>query len=78
MTSSSIESKNQYKEIFKELKCCVFIPTYNNATTLKNVITDVIEYTDDIIVFNLSGRRFFLRPIFISSVRLFINLLNRY
>ena len=52
MTSSSIENKNQYKDIFKELKCCVIIPTYNNATTLKSVITDVSEYTDDVIVFN--------------------------
>lgn len=31
---------------------CVVIPTYNNAQTLKRVITDVQQYTRDIIVVN--------------------------
>lgn len=37
---------------FKELKCCVIIPTYNHAGTLERVIRSVHEYTDDIIVVN--------------------------
>lgn len=31
---------------------CVIIPTYNNATTIRQVISDVAAYTDDIIVVN--------------------------
>jgi len=37
---------------FKELKACVIIPTYNNATTIKAVIEGVRKYTSDIIVVN--------------------------
>jgi glycosyltransferase involved in cell wall biosynthesis len=40
------------REKFKSLKTCVIIPTYNNASTLGNVITDVSAYTDNIIVVN--------------------------
>lgn len=44
--SESIRAKMQ------ELKCCVIIPTYNNAGTLDEVIRGVMEYTGDIIVVN--------------------------
>lgn len=37
---------------FKQLKACVLIPTYNNAGTLADVLTKVLEYTDDLIVVN--------------------------
>ncbi|MEO8768628.1 MAG: DUF2062 domain-containing protein [Ferruginibacter sp.] len=37
---------------FDTLKACVIIPTYNNATTLAAVITDVAAYTHNIIVVN--------------------------
>jgi glycosyltransferase involved in cell wall biosynthesis len=40
------------KDKFKQLKCCVLLPTYNNATTLAGVIEDVFRYTDDILVVN--------------------------
>ncbi|MDO9376682.1 MAG: DUF2062 domain-containing protein [Ferruginibacter sp.] len=40
------------KESFEELRACVIIPTYNNATTLAGVIADVAAYTDHIIVVN--------------------------
>jgi glycosyltransferase involved in cell wall biosynthesis len=40
------------KVSFKELKCCVLIPTFNNATTLKGVIESVREFTENIIVVN--------------------------
>ncbi|ELR71314.1 glycosyl transferase, family 2 [Fulvivirga imtechensis AK7] len=41
-----------YHRLFKSLKCCVVIPTYNNEGTLATVINDVLAYTDDIIVVN--------------------------
>jgi glycosyltransferase involved in cell wall biosynthesis len=41
-----------YKAKFKELKCCVLIPTYNNERTVAKVISDVLEYTDDLILIN--------------------------
>ncbi len=44
--------KTAIKQQFKDLKCCVIIPTYNNDQTLRQVIEDVQEYTDDIIVVN--------------------------
>jgi glycosyltransferase involved in cell wall biosynthesis len=37
---------------FKELKCCVIIPTYNNDRTLEQVIRGVLEFTADVIVVN--------------------------
>lgn len=41
-----------YKELFREKKCCVIIPTYNNYKTIEQVINDVLEYTDQVIVVN--------------------------
>ncbi len=35
-----------------DLNYCVIIPTYNNALTLRNVITEVQKYTSDILVVN--------------------------
>lgn len=37
---------------FKQLQVCVIIPTYNNEGTLTAVITDVLAYTDQVIVVN--------------------------
>jgi len=37
---------------FDELQACVIIPTYNNSTTLAGVITDVSQYSNNIIVVN--------------------------
>ncbi len=34
------------------MKCCVIIPTYNNEKTISNVISDVLEYCNDVIVVN--------------------------
>lgn len=41
-----------WSEKFKELNCCVIIPTYNNSGTLASVINGVLKYTDRIIVVN--------------------------
>lgn len=37
---------------FKQLQVCVIIPTYNNKGSLAAVITDVLAYTDQVIVIN--------------------------
>ena len=37
---------------FKNLHCCVLLPTYNNSATLAKVINQVLEYTTDICVIN--------------------------
>jgi glycosyltransferase involved in cell wall biosynthesis len=39
-------------KLASKLKCCVIIPTYNNAYTLKTVIDDVLQYVADVIVVN--------------------------
>jgi len=44
--------KSNIREQFDDLKCCVIIPTYNNAQTLRNVISEVLEYTGNVIVVN--------------------------
>ncbi|MEO7313084.1 MAG: DUF2062 domain-containing protein [Chitinophagaceae bacterium] len=43
---------NTCREQFEQLKVCVVIPTYNNATTLGAVIESVSEYTRHIIAVN--------------------------
>ncbi|MCD4793425.1 MAG: DUF2062 domain-containing protein [Bacteroidales bacterium] len=45
-------SAEKYYKIFEEKKCCVLIPTYNNAPFLSDVIEDVLKYTSNIIVVN--------------------------
>ena len=40
------------KAKFKALKACVLIPTYNNAKTLEQVITNTLEYCEDVILVN--------------------------
>lgn len=42
----------EYRQVFKERRCCVLVPTYNNAATLAAVIKDVLEYTNDLCVVN--------------------------
>lgn len=37
---------------FSKLGVCVIIPTYNNATSIEQVITDVLAYTNQVIVVN--------------------------
>jgi glycosyltransferase involved in cell wall biosynthesis len=41
-----------YNDQFSALKVAVLIPTYNNAGTLKNVLLDVLSYTQHVIVVN--------------------------
>lgn len=44
--------KNNISESFNRNKCCVVVPTYNNAGTLTSVIKGILEYTDNLIVIN--------------------------
>lgn len=46
-----LNTPNSY-QLAKELKCCVIIPTYNNAHAIQSVIDDVSQYMEDIIVVN--------------------------
>ncbi len=41
-----------YRKKIDALNCCVIIPTYNNEQTIANVVTDVLKYTNNIIVVN--------------------------
>ncbi len=43
---------NSFSEKFKALKCCVIVPTYNNHKTLGQVLSDIMNYTEDVIVVN--------------------------
>lgn len=47
-----IKTTMTYKERMLALKCVVIIPTYNNAGTIAKVISDVKEFTTDVIVVN--------------------------
>lgn len=40
------------KGIIKTHKICVVMPTYNNAGTLRSVLSDILRYTSDVIVVN--------------------------
>ncbi len=40
------------KQKFAELQCCIIIPTYNNDHALEDVISSVLQYTDNVIVVN--------------------------
>jgi len=42
----------QIRKLFKSRRVCVLIPTYNNEQTLSKVITDVLQYTENVIVVN--------------------------
>lgn len=46
MTAADIKSK------IKFYRCCVVLPTYNNANTLGRVLDGVLEFTENIIVVN--------------------------
>lgn len=45
-------AKEDCREKFKNLRCCVLIPTYNNAVTIAKVLENVLEYTDDVCLVN--------------------------
>lgn len=44
--------KTDLIKTMRRLKVCVLIPTYNNAGTLRHVITEILNYSSDVIVVN--------------------------
>lgn len=44
--------KSNYSQAFQDLKCCIIVPTYNNAGTLAEVINGILKYSDQAIVVN--------------------------
>lgn len=49
---SIIVNYELYRKKIDALNCCVIIPTYNNHQTISKVITDVLKFTNNIIVVN--------------------------
>ena len=43
---------HDYRPKFDFYKVCIIIPTYNNETTLSQVINSVFEYTSNVLVVN--------------------------
>lgn len=48
----NFRDKDDLTRTMRRLGICVVIPTYNNAGTLGAVLTDVLHYSDDVIVVN--------------------------
>lgn len=46
------QDKAVMNEINKDQGICIIIPTYNNSKTLKGVIEDVLQYSENVIVVN--------------------------
>jgi len=40
------------KKELKQFNCCILIPTYNNAGTVRQVVTDALQYCEDVFVIN--------------------------
>ncbi len=40
------------REDFKQLNCCILIPTYNNEKTLRQVVGNALHYCEDVFVIN--------------------------
>lgn len=47
-----MHSEKDLSDLFKKYKCCILVPTYNNAPMLLEVLESLAEYTHDIIVVN--------------------------
>jgi glycosyltransferase involved in cell wall biosynthesis len=47
-----MDAQTPYHSQFREYRCCVLIPTYNNAQTVAQVIDAVLQYTDQVVVVN--------------------------
>jgi glycosyltransferase involved in cell wall biosynthesis len=45
-------TSKEFHTSFKNKRVAVLVPTYNNAQTLRRVLTNVLEYTDQVIVVN--------------------------
>ncbi|MCI2082812.1 MAG: glycosyltransferase family 2 protein [Bacteroidales bacterium] len=45
-------TEEETKTLFREKRCCVIVPTYNNAGTVMDVVTECCGYCDDVFVVN--------------------------
>ena len=52
MIVSGESVRKEIIETMRRLKICVLVPTYNNEATLGRVISEILEYSEDIIVVN--------------------------
>mgnify|MGYP001050908059 CR=1 FL=1 len=52
MKTTELITDHNIPQAFDDLKACVIIPTYNNASTIAGVIKSVQQYTPNIIVIN--------------------------
>jgi len=50
--NKAIDSVNLGEDKLKKFNVCVIVPTYNNAGTLKDLLDDLLKYTNDIIIIN--------------------------
>jgi glycosyltransferase involved in cell wall biosynthesis len=51
-TSNSTQASKTYPKDCADLKVCLLVPTYNNAKTLKRVVSGVLEYCSDVLIVN--------------------------
>lgn len=51
-TSNSMQASKTYPKDCADLKICLLVATYNNAKTLKRVISSVLEYCSDVFIVN--------------------------
>jgi glycosyltransferase involved in cell wall biosynthesis len=49
-TDENVDQSLSVKERMKRLSCCVIIPTYNNVSSISQVVDDVSNYCSDIFV----------------------------
>jgi glycosyltransferase involved in cell wall biosynthesis len=47
-----LERQSKYIDLFERKKCCLIIPTYNNARFLEELMNGVLEFCNDILVVN--------------------------
>ena len=52
LTNSIMPTKIKFQDLFFQLNCCVIIPSYNNSSTLRELIEKVGIYTSNIILVN--------------------------
>jgi glycosyltransferase involved in cell wall biosynthesis len=47
-----LSNHSKYREAFESRRCCIVVPTYNNARSIEHLIPDLLEYCREVIVVN--------------------------